>query len=39
MNGYQRLMTALRRQQPDRVPLLELAVNRPVLEKMYGNVS
>lgn len=36
MTGYQRFMTALRRQQPDRVPIWELLVNRPVIEKMYG---
>ncbi len=36
MNGYERFMTALRREQPDRVPIWELLVNRPVIDKMYG---
>jgi len=36
MTGYDRFMTALRREQPDRVPLWELLVNRPVIEKLYG---
>lgn len=31
MNGYERFMTALRREQPDRVPLWELIVNDPTL--------
>ncbi len=31
MNGYERFLTALRRQQPDRVPLWELIVNEPTL--------
>ena len=29
MNGYERFMTALRRELPDRVPLWELIVNEP----------
>ena len=29
MNGYKRFMTALRREQPDRVPVWELIVNEP----------
>ncbi len=29
MNGYERFMTALRREQPDRVPVWELIVNEP----------
>ncbi|HEY3398722.1 MAG TPA: uroporphyrinogen decarboxylase family protein [Armatimonadota bacterium] len=36
MTGYERFMTALRREQPDRVPLWELIVNGPVIEKLYG---
>ncbi|NOX57011.1 MAG: hypothetical protein GXP27_21745 [Planctomycetes bacterium] len=31
MNGYERFMAALRREQPDRVPLWELIVNEPTL--------
>jgi hypothetical protein len=36
MNGYERFMTALRREQPDGVPIWELIVNRPVIEGLYG---
>ncbi len=36
MNGYERFMTALRREQPDRVPIWELIVNKPVVEGLYG---
>ena len=39
MNGYQRFMAALRREQPDRVPLWELIINRPVIEALHGDVS
>ncbi len=31
MNGYERFMTALRREQPDRVPVWELIINEPTL--------
>jgi uroporphyrinogen decarboxylase len=31
MNGYERMMTAARRGQPDRVPVWELIINRPVI--------
>ncbi len=31
MNGYERFLTALRRQEPDRLPLWELIVNEPTL--------
>ncbi len=33
MNGYERVMAALERRQPDRVPLLEFAINTRVIEK------
>jgi len=36
MHGYERFMAALRREQPDRVPIWELIVNRPVIEGLYG---
>ena len=36
MNGYERFMTALRREQPDRVPTWELIINRPVIDALYG---
>jgi len=39
MNGYERIMTALKRQEPDTVPVWELIVNRPVIEALYGNIS
>jgi len=39
VTGQQRFMTALRREQPDRVPLWELIVDRPVIEALYGDIS
>ncbi len=39
MTGYERFMTALRRQQPDRVPIWELIVNEPVIKALYGDIS
>ena len=39
MNGYERMMTALRREQPDRVPVWELIVNEPVIKALYGDIS
>jgi uroporphyrinogen decarboxylase len=39
MNSRERFMTALRREQPDRVPVWELIVNEPVIRKMYGDIS
>ncbi len=39
MNGYERIMTALKRQESDTVPVWELIVNRPVIEALYGNIS
>ncbi|MBD3183935.1 hypothetical protein GF312_16745 [Candidatus Poribacteria bacterium] len=39
MNGYQRMMTALRKEQPDRVPVWELIVNEPVIKALYGDIS
>lgn len=35
MNGYERMMTAARRGQPDRVPVWELIINRPVIKALY----
>ena len=35
MNGYERMMTAVRRGQPDRVPIWELIINRPVIKALY----
>ena len=39
MNGYERMMAALRREEPDRVPVWELIVNEPVIKALYGNIS
>ncbi len=33
---YQRLLTTIRRQEPDRVPLAELSVDRPIKEQFLG---
>ena len=38
MNGYERMMTALHGGQPDRVPIWELIVNRPVIEALYPDL-
>jgi len=35
MTGLERCMTALRRGQPDRVPVWELIVNQPVIDGLY----
>jgi len=35
VNGYERMMTAARRGQPDRVPVWELIINRPVMEALH----
>jgi uroporphyrinogen decarboxylase len=35
MNSLERCMTALRREQPDRVPVWELIVNQPVIDGLY----
>lgn len=39
MSGLQRMMTAVRRGQPDRVPIWELIVNRPVIDALYGDIT
>ena len=39
MTGQQRFLTALQRRQPDRVPVWELIVNRPVIEALYGDIT
>jgi len=36
MTGRDRFLTALRRQQPDRVPVWELIVNEPVIRALHG---
>jgi len=39
MTGQQRIMTALRRQQPDCVPLWELMIDPPVVKALHGDIS
>ena len=39
MNGLERMMTAIRREEPDRVPIWELIVNEPVIKALYGDIS
>ena len=39
MNGLERMMKALRREEPDRVPVWELIVNEPVIKALYGDIS
>lgn len=39
MTGVERMLTALRREQPDRVPVWELIVNAPVIRALYGDIS
>jgi uroporphyrinogen decarboxylase len=39
MNGYERFLNAVRRQEPDRVPVWELIIDRPVIEALHGNIS
>lgn len=39
MTGRERFLTALRREQPDRVPIWELIINEPTLSGIYGNIG
>lgn len=39
MNGYERIMTALKHKEPDRVPIWELIINAPVIKALYGDIS
>lgn len=39
MNGYERMMAALRLEQPDRVPVWELIINSPVIRALHGDIS
>lgn len=39
MTGYERMMTALRREEPDVVPVWELIVNQPVIKALFGDIS
>ncbi len=38
MNGYERFLKAVRREEPDKVPIWELIIDRPVIEALYGNI-
>ena len=39
MNSYERFIKALKKQEPDKVPIWELIIDRPVIEKLHGNIS
>ena len=39
MTGRERFLTALRREQPDRVPIWELIINEPTLSGLYGEIG
>ncbi len=39
MTGYERMMTALRREEPDRVPMFELIINEPVIKALYPDLT
>ena len=39
MEGAERMLSALRREEPDRVPVWELIVNEPVIRALYGDIS
>ena len=38
MTGYERMMTAVQGGQPDRVPIWELIINRPVIRSLYPDL-
>jgi len=39
MNGYERIMAAMRGEQPDRVPTFELLINAPVIEGLHPDLA
>lgn len=39
MTGRERFLAALRREQPDRVPIWELIINEPTLSGVYGDIG
>ena len=39
MTGRERFLAALRREQPDRVPIWELIINEPTLSALFGNIG
>lgn len=38
MTGLERMMTALRREQPDRLPIFELIINEPVIKALHPDL-
>jgi len=38
VNGYERFLKTVRREEPDKVPIWELIIDRPVIEALYGNI-
>ncbi len=38
MNGYERMMAAVNQKEPDRVPIWELIINRPVIEALHPEI-
>jgi len=39
MTGRERFLAAVRREQPDRVPIWELIINEPTLSALYGDIG
>lgn len=39
MNGLQRFLIALKRQEPDRVPVWELIIDEPAIKGLHGDIS
>lgn len=39
MTGHERMMLALMRKEPDRVPMWELIIDPPVIKALYGDIS
>ena len=39
MTGYERFIKALKKEEPDRVPIWESTIDKPVMEKLFGNIS
>jgi len=39
LKGVERFLKALNREEPDRVPIWELIIDRPVIKSLYGDIS
>ena len=39
MTGLERVLTTLRHEEPDQVPLFELIINEPIIKALHGNVT